>query len=167
MDDRLIPLHHNTWATRIVLDACAKVSDEQFHRRFVMGCGSLHDTLVHIIGAMARWADRISERTLRPSPEAAGTSRTIDELRAMLDSAASELEEVANSIYSANRGGEMLEFPNPGGEPFRFRRATALAHVTTHGMHHRAQMLNMLRQIGVEPLPEIDVIDWELATEKI
>ena len=67
------------------------------------------------------------------------------------------------SVWSSSCGGEMMEFVNPAnGESFRFRRATALAYVTTHGMHHRAQALNMLRQLGVTPLPEIDVIDWEL-----
>ena len=36
-----------------------------------------------------------------------------------------------------------------------------LAHVATHGMHHRAQCLNMLRQLGA-PLPEIDLLEWQL-----
>ena len=36
--------------------------------------------------------------------------------------------------------------------------------VATHGMHHRAQCLNMLRQLAApgvsDRLPEIDVLDW-------
>jgi uncharacterized damage-inducible protein DinB len=35
-----------------------------------------------------------------------------------------------------------------------------LTHVTTHGMHHRAQCLNMLRQLGVTPLPPSSVTEW-------
>jgi uncharacterized damage-inducible protein DinB len=40
-----------------------------------------------------------------------------------------------------------------------------LAHVTTHGMHHRAQCLNMLRRLEVaglsDNLPELDVLEWQ------
>jgi uncharacterized damage-inducible protein DinB len=35
-----------------------------------------------------------------------------------------------------------------------------LTHATTHGMHHRAQCLNMLRHLGVTPLPQSSVIEW-------
>jgi uncharacterized damage-inducible protein DinB len=45
---------------------------------------------------------------------------------------------------------------------------TSIAHVITHSMHHRAQVIHMLRQLGVNPLPEGDVFSWEnaLPTEK-
>jgi uncharacterized damage-inducible protein DinB len=32
--------------------------------------------------------------------------------------------------------------------------------VTTHAMHHRAQCLNMLRHLGVTPLPPSSVAEW-------
>ncbi|MCA9007923.1 MAG: hypothetical protein KDA70_21820, partial [Planctomycetaceae bacterium] len=38
---------------------------------------------------------------------------------------------------------------------------TALAHIITHSMHHRAQLLYLLRLSGVESLPEGDVFSWE------
>jgi uncharacterized damage-inducible protein DinB len=37
----------------------------------------------------------------------------------------------------------------------------AIAHVITHSMPHRAQLLSMLRKRGVESLPEGDVLSWE------
>ena len=52
------------------------------------------------------------------------------------------------------------------GHTHRFTLGAALVHVTTHGMHHRAQCLNMLRHLGVpgvsDRLPEIDPLDWQL-----
>ncbi len=36
-----------------------------------------------------------------------------------------------------------------------------IAHVITHSMHHRAQLLYMLRLLGVENRPEGDVLSWE------
>jgi len=37
----------------------------------------------------------------------------------------------------------------------------AIAHVLTHSMHHRAQVLHMLRRLGVGDVPEGDVLSWE------
>ena len=36
-----------------------------------------------------------------------------------------------------------------------------IAHVITHDMHHRSEILNMLGQLGVPNLPEGDVLGWE------
>ena len=41
-----------------------------------------------------------------------------------------------------------------------FTRGAILTHVTTHAMHHRAQCLNMLRHLGVTPLPPSSVTEW-------
>jgi uncharacterized damage-inducible protein DinB len=39
-------------------------------------------------------------------------------------------------------------------------------HVTTHGMHHRAQCLNVLRRLEVpgvsDRLPDLDALEWQL-----
>jgi uncharacterized damage-inducible protein DinB len=164
MDLRLIPFKHNAWATRAQLDLCRPLSDEQFHRRFEIGCGNLHDTFVHIIGAMDRWADRIAGVPLPPREEDP-TQRTVDELSAMLDRAATKLEAVARRIIHDNRVDEMMEFPGPEGQPpYRFHRGTAMVHVTTHGMHHRAQIFNMLRHLGVKQTLDGDAVEWELFT---
>ena len=159
-----IPFRHNAWATGTLLEACRPLSAEQFHRRFEIGCGTLHDTFAHVIGAMSSWADRITDAPLRPRP-AGATTRSIDELLAWLESAARELEAAAAGVVREQREFEMMEFRNAAGELLaRFRRGTALAYITAHGMHHRAQALNMLRHVGVTPLPEVDVIDWEYSS---
>jgi uncharacterized damage-inducible protein DinB len=45
--------------------------------------------------------------------------------------------------------------------PARKTYGGAIAHVITHSMHHRAQLLWMLRHLGVRGLPEGDVLSWE------
>ena len=52
-----------------------------------------------------------------------------------------------------------------GFEPISCTRSAALLHVLTHGMHHRAQCLNMLRQLGVSPLPLSAVVEWMLMVD--
>ena len=48
------------------------------------------------------------------------------------------------------------------GRSFSFTRGGVVTHVTTHGMRRRAQCLNMLRHLGMEPLPPSAVLDWML-----
>ncbi len=47
-----ILLKHNQWATAQMIAACRLLGSDQFHQRFEIGCGSLHDSLNHILGAM-------------------------------------------------------------------------------------------------------------------
>jgi uncharacterized damage-inducible protein DinB len=44
-------------------------------------------------------------------------------------------------------------------------RLLAHAHVLTHSMHHRAQVLYVLRQLGPTGLPEGDGLSWERQRE--
>ncbi len=154
-------LQHNAWATRVLLERCRSLTSQQFQQPFDIGPGSLHDTLRHIIGAMFRWSDRIADRPVRESIEKNPTPQTPDELLALLDRAGRELEEVASRVNREGRYDEMMQAEF---RPERFTRGTAMVHVLTHGMHHRAQALNMLRRLGVTDLPDLDAIEWELRT---
>jgi uncharacterized damage-inducible protein DinB len=160
-----ISLAHNAWATRELLRVCEKLDDAQWHRRFDMGPGSLHDTLTHIVGAMLRWADRIDgpPRALRPSIEDS-TLRTVAELIALLDEAAADLD--SSAVRARQRGLDTIVDVTFAGTPYRFTLGAMLVHVTTHGMHHRAQCLNMLRRLELpgisDALPDLDVLEWQL-----
>ena len=148
-----ILLVHNHWAMRQMLDACAGLSREQFHWRFEMGPGSLHDTVVHTIAAMRLWADVLKGGALRAWLE--GPSFSIEELGGFLEEAAADL-----AIETRGGGlGEMVERVREGKTEL-FSRGEVLIHVTTHGVHHRAQCLNMLRHVEVKVLPKSSVADW-------
>jgi uncharacterized damage-inducible protein DinB len=81
----------------------------------------------------------------------------------MLDAAAKDLSGCAARARQRGLAHEMDV--TLGGTPYRFTVGAMLVHVTTHGMHHRAQCLNMLRRLGVpgvsDRLPEIDVLERE------
>src|SRR5438477_11338551 len=90
-----ILLAHDRWATRQILDACGKLTPEQFHRRFEMGPGSLHDTVTHMLAAMRVWADLLAGREQRERLE--GTTRSVEELRRLQDEIADDLESSARA----------------------------------------------------------------------
>src|SRR5438477_1036125 len=141
-----ILLTHDRWATRQILDACATLTPEQSHRRFGLGPGSLHDTVTHMLAAMRVWADLLAGREQRERLE--GTTRSLDELRQLHDQIADDLE---SSARAHPLDGVVMRVR--GGQSFPIMRGAVLTHVATHGMHHRAQCLNMLRHLGVSPLP--------------
>ncbi len=153
-----ILLAHDRWATRQILNACALITKDQFHQRFDMGPGSLHDTTTHILGAIRGWTDNLLSGGHRPRLEREGGHSPAD-LLALLDPIADELAKVARSLPLDHtivvvRGGQQVTIP----------RGVVITHVTTHGMHHRAQCLNMLRQLGVSPLPMSSVMEWLKST---
>ncbi|MCA9283504.1 MAG: DinB family protein, partial [Phycisphaerales bacterium] len=140
-------------------DACTPLPPETIHQRFEMGPGSLHDTLVHIIGAIRAWTDVLHGRELRPRPEQ-GPKLTPSQILAVLDESAPELAAIA----AAHPLDEIVTRTRDG-KTYSFTRGAVVTHITTHGMHHRAQCLNMLRQLGVNPLPKSSVMEWSLEGE--
>ena len=147
---------HDRWATGTILVACSKLPGEDFHRRFDIGLGSLHDTLTHIVGATRSWTDTLSGQPARPRPESDGQRRTPDQLRAMFDESHEEF-----TTESRRRPlEEIVTRHMRDGQTFDLSRGAVIAHVPTHNMHHRAQCLNMLRHLGVKPLPPSSVAEW-------
>ncbi len=158
--DRL--LGHNAWATRALLDECRALTPRRFAQTFDIGPGSLHDTMLHIVGAMLRWADRIDGRPLR-DPVEDGRTCTPAEIDDLLERAAADIGEVVQRVLEQDRLDEPMEFFLRGRrEPYVFTKGTAIVHVVTHGVHHRAQALNMLRQLGRTDLPDVDAITPEV-----
>jgi uncharacterized damage-inducible protein DinB len=179
-----ILLAHDAWATKLLLEPCRQLSREQFHRRFEIGMGSLHDTFTHIIGAQRRWADRISGRALRPSlapmpgrPDVPheGRDRTPDELLRLHAEAAADFQAIAREWRTKGLGTTVnVDWPRkpeegPGMKRYSFTRGCAITHVCTHGVHHRAQIVNMMRHLkhpGLsDNLPDPSTIDWQVEAE--
>lgn len=154
-------LELDRWATQNVLQACSALSHGDFHRRFEMGLGSLHDTLTHILGAQRGWTDVLTERA-EPRVRLEEGQRSVAELFELHPTVAEEFE-------SAARSGSPTDVLRPSrrGQTFAFTRGGILTHVTTHGVHHRAQCLNMLRQLGLEALPMTSGMEWMMHAEPI
>jgi uncharacterized damage-inducible protein DinB len=179
-----ILIRHNDWATRRVIDFCREIDPALLHQQVAIGPGSLHDNLTHLIAAMRRWADRIEQRPLRPSlelPEGSSWSfvdpdagakpatprRTLDQLAGLLGDASDDLAAIASRARAKG-----LETPFTvafGAKSYSFSIAAAITHVLTHGTHHRAQCLFILKQLNApcfsDGAPEIGVVDWQAEAE--
>ena len=151
--DRL--LGHDAWTTRQLLLQCRPLTDEQLDRAFDIGHRSLRATFGHIIRNMEWWSDQMAGQ---PKREQRGES--VDDFISRLDCAAADLDAVARSV--AERGAWDELWTDPEEMPSVERSyGGAIAHVITHSMHHRAQVLYLLRMVGVTETPEGDVLSWE------
>ncbi len=156
--DRL--LAHDAWTTRQLLMRAAELSDEQLDREFDIGHRSVRRTFLHLIANMEVWTDLISGRPPDVKVNADPANRSVPAMLRRLDAAAGRLADVATRLARENRLDEMWTDPldNP---PTQKSYGGAIAHVITHSMHHRAQLLCLLRRVGVVNLIEGDVLSWE------
>jgi uncharacterized damage-inducible protein DinB len=156
--DRL--LGHDVWTTRQLLLRCRDLADEQLDRDFDLGHRTLRRTFLHIIRNMEVWTDLIADRLVRPDPGTQLADRSVAGLLQRLDTVAGELAEAARAVARAGRLDELfLDYLDQ--PPARKSYGGAIAHVLTHSMHHRAQVLHMMRRLGVQDVIEGDVLSWE------
>lgn len=161
-----ILLHFDRWATERLFAVCGQLSDAQLDQEFPIGLKSLRRTFGHLVGNMNYWADIADGRPARPFDSSAGP---LDEIVRRFEAAWDDLSGILSRSTPA-RLEEVItdEFDNRefGKGTIGFRRVAVLLHVLNHGTHHRAQCLNMLRHLGVNPLPEIDLIDSHQTLER-
>ena len=155
--DRL--LGHDAWTTRQLLLRCRELTDAQLDRPFDIGDRSLRKTFQHIIGIMEVWTDLMAGRPVREASIREGAP-SMDKLLDHLSLAAKDLAEVSRRILNEGRLDQMLldtrEEP-PVAKPL----GGSMVHVITHSMHHRAQALYLMEQLGLKDLPEGDALGWE------
>ena len=149
--DRL--LGHDAWTTRQLLFLCRDLTDEQLDRDFDIAHRTVRRTFRHIIYNVEAWTDLMSGKPIR---EEQGNS--VAELIARLDRAAEDFASLSKGVSARDGWDERWIDPAPAKER---SYGGCIAHVITHSMHHRAQLLYMLRLLGVEDLPEGDVLSWE------
>ena len=155
--DRL--LGHDSWTTRQLIDRCAELSEDQLDRRFDIGHRTIRATLQHILFTMEVWsALRAGEAV--PGSASPDVRQSMPQFTKRLELAAKRLARVSKDVSARgawdDRWSDVLDDP-----PTEKSYGGAIAHVITHSMQHRAQLLYMMRQLGCESLPEGDVLSWE------
>jgi uncharacterized damage-inducible protein DinB len=154
--DRL--LGHDAWTTRQLLLLCRDLTDEQLDREFDIGHRSVRATFLHIIRNVEIWSDLMAGRAAAVDESTQPRGRSVFDLLARLDCAAMALAEVSRAVAQRDEWDEQWLDPLDGNEK---TYGGGIAHVITHSMHHRAQLLYLLRRLGVQRLPEGDVLSWE------
>lgn len=140
---------HNLWANEHIIDLCAGLSDEQLDATLLGAFGSIRDTLQHIVSAERSYLSRIS--TGRPYRRPADAPPlTVAEMLAWARASGAGLIEWAPQVQP----GDVVEI-DWDGVLRDVPKTILLAQAINHATEHRAQVMAILTQLGIEP-PELD-----------
>lgn len=155
-----------TQARERVFAAVRPLSPEQYRREFDFGLHTLARTLTHIMISEWYYIERLAGRTLRPYDE----WPIRDEIPPAFEVLESTWREQARHTRAAlaaerdwRRVIQYLGFPDDHGKRYHVT-ATAgdlAAQLALHEVHHRAQLMAMLRRLGDErPGPPLQDLDY-------
>jgi uncharacterized damage-inducible protein DinB len=142
---------HNSWGNEKLFDVAVLLSDEQLDRRFDIGPGTLRETMRHIYGAERVWYERVGGPGRETLPHSRDLS-DVEDIHAWACRLSAARTAWIDSLADGALDGP-IAYVGSDGQRHTARLGDILLHVCNHGVHHRAQVLNMLRRLGV-PLPK-------------
>lgn len=150
---------HDSWTTRQLLELAGALDERHLDQEFEIAHRTVRRTFEHIIWNVECWTDQMKGGEVRSRPASNASLALLKQRQA---AAAAEFFQVAREI--ADRGRLDETFLDALDDPPQEKSlGGVIVHIATHGMHHRAQLLYMMRRLGVEGLPEGDALSWELS----
>lgn len=157
-DDTLTTLFsHNLWANLRLLEQCAALSSEQLDAAISGAYGSIWDTLQHIVIAEQSYFSRISTGQRLHRAEDA-PPLTLTEMMESVRATGAGLIEWAPKVQA----GDTVQI-DWDGTLRNVPKSIILTQVINHATEHRAQIMAILTQLGIQP-PELD--SWTYFDER-
>ena len=154
-EDILMLYQYNQWSTRKMLDAAARVTQEQFLARADFPHGGLRGTLVHTLFAEWIWRNRWQgiSPTHRLKPE---EFPTFDSLRARWAEEEKSLMTFVQEL-TAEQLNSVVPYRTTDGSPKERILWQMMAHLVNHGTQHKTEAAAILTGFGHSP-GDIDMI---------
>jgi uncharacterized damage-inducible protein DinB len=146
---------YNRWANRRMLDAVARLSDEQFRREIPSSFPSVEKTLGHMLGSEWVWLQRWHGNSPMALPADWDLSR-LDAIRARWRAVEEERDAFLQSLDDGDLQ-RTVAARTFAGVRYETPLWQMLRHVVNHATYHRGQVTTMLRQLGATP-PATDLI---------
>lgn len=144
------------WATRVLHETASSLTNEQLDREFDIGLKTLRRTLTHIRHAEQWWMANWTEGPGTAFPNKDERVEIADNLR-RFDDIAARRDAMLAGMNDGDLRRTVVATPRPEMR-FEFPIGVTMLQLCHHGVHHRAQGLNMLRHVGA-PVPEIDFLE--------
>ena len=157
MQDDIVALFaYDRWANGVVLDACRKLTAEQYGAEPVAGWSSVRATISHIALATEGNMRTLDGGSDEPMPTEAELV-TVDDVARLLDGAYRRLEKLLPTL-TPQRLNSLLTF-RAIGRSFTLPRWAILRHIVNHSSYHRGQVASKLKRFGIEQ-PITDFFWW-------
>jgi uncharacterized damage-inducible protein DinB len=147
---------YEKWANQQLLDVVLTLSAEQQEQEIASSFSSIRKTCLHVWDASAIWWQRLQQTDAIhiPSKQAYTSMKEITEgLLRQNDQWIQWIEHSTDAALEHN-----LAFKTMKGDPFVQPVKDIVLHLNNHGTYHRGQLVTLLRQAGVEQLPQTDFI---------
>ena len=157
MQDEIVALFaYDRWANRRVLDACRKLTVEQYGAEPVPGWSSVRSTISHIA-----LATEFNLRTLASDPDdrmrTEADLATVDDAAQLLERVYRRFEELRPTV-TPERLNTVLTL-RAVGRTFTLPPWAILRHIVNHSTYHRGQVAGKLKRFGIEQ-PITDFFWW-------
>ncbi|HYB69739.1 MAG TPA: DinB family protein [Candidatus Bathyarchaeia archaeon] len=140
---------YNTWANDRVVECAARLGPEQYRVDGGASFGSVHDTLVHVMGAQWLWLSRWKGVFPRALP-APSEFRDLDALRHRW----AEVEREARAFLAGLTEADLarpVSYLNTEGERWAYPLWQQMLHQVNHGTQHRSEVAMVLTRFGQSP----------------
>jgi uncharacterized damage-inducible protein DinB len=162
---------HRVWVNAKLLAAVGELDDERRRRSFAIGQGSPWKSLLHLYAAEYVWLEALlgNETGVVPgdlsgkipgNQEGEGGIQDWDDLKQKWADLDRRWSDYLTALTAEKLEETVYRTRTISGQTKRMgtRRADVLLHVCTHAHYTAAQTVNMLRQCGVDPLPDAMLI---------
>lgn len=162
----VIRLHeHRCWVNQRLLQQASELSDEKLHQSFAIGQGSFWKTLTHLYAAEYCWLAAI-QGDVQPvapgdiweglpgnqlGPDAA---TSVAELQKRWETVEADWNSWLGELTPETLTQQVVKVSSLSGKASDTSILDIVLHVCTHAQYTVAQGINMLRQLGVTPLPD-------------
>ena len=157
-DDVVALFTYDRWANTKVLDACRKLTDEQYVAEPVPGWSSVRSTIYHI-----SWVTEFHLRTVAGDPDdrlpTEADLATVDDAAGLLERAYGRFKELRPTL-TPERLNSVLTLRWPGGSA-TLPTWALLRHIVSHSTYHRGQVASKLKRFGIEQ-PITDFFFWAI-----
>ena len=137
---------HNLWANVGILEQCADLSSEQLDATISGAFGSIRDTLQHIVTSEQGYFYRIRTGQPLQRPENA-PPLTIAEMLESVRTTGAGLIEWAPKVQAD----DIVQVEWEDGTTRDVPKSIYLTQVINHATEHRAQIMAILTQLGIQP----------------
>lgn len=159
MKEILIQLSsYHFWANSLLLDLINQLPEEKQKQEVASSFTSLYQTLLHMLNAESIWWQRmkLQERIVVPGENFSGDMKELSIL--FLHQNRQWNHWIVNA--SEHQLQHVFQYHNSKREQFKQPVYQMILHVFNHGTYHRGQLVNILRQLGIEKIPATDFIVW-------
>jgi uncharacterized damage-inducible protein DinB len=149
---------YNIWANALLMEVLKRLPGELQQKEIPSSFNSLQKTVLHMWNAESIWWQRmkLQERVTGPMENFNGKMEDAIEGLTLQNKQWNEWINKAQEHHLEH----VFQYKNFKGEQFKQPIYQMLIHLFNHDTYHRGQIVNMLRQLGVEKIPQTDFIVW-------